>query len=72
MLKFRYSMQGILDLKYRLEDQAKGVFAAAKIRVEEEQERLDLLKNERLSYEEGLQKIYYKENIIARNEFTYQ
>ena len=43
MLKFRYSMQGILDLKYRLEDQAKGVFAAAKIRVEEEQERLDLL-----------------------------
>ena len=57
MLKFRYSMQGILDLKYRLEDQAKGVFAAAKIRVEEEQERLDLLKNERLSYEEGLQKL---------------
>ena len=57
MLKFRYSMQGILDLKYRLEDQAKGVFAAAKIRVEEEQERIDLLKNERLSYEEGLQKL---------------
>ncbi len=54
MLKFRYSMQGILDLKYRLEEQAKGAFAAAKLRYEEEQDRLDVLKNERQSYEEGL------------------
>lgn len=54
MLKFRYSMQGILDLKYRLEDQARGAFVAAKLRYEEEQGRLDLLKEERQSYEEGL------------------
>lgn len=57
MLKFRYGMQGILDLKYRLEDQARGAFAAAKQRFEEEQERLDLLNEERLSYEEGLREL---------------
>lgn len=57
MLKFRYSMQGILDLKYRLEDQAKGVYAAAKQRYEEEQDRLDFLQQERLSYEAGLREL---------------
>lgn len=57
MRKFRYSMQGILDLKYRLEDQARGAFAAAKRRVEEEQDRLEELKCEKLCYEEGLQKL---------------
>lgn len=57
MLKFRYSMQGILDLKYRLEDQARGAFAAAKLRYEEEQDRLDSLKEERRFYEEGLREM---------------
>lgn len=57
MLKFRYGMQGILDLKYRLEEQAKGVFAIAKQKYEEEQARLEQLKQERLSYEEGLRKM---------------
>lgn len=54
MQKFRYGMQGILDLKYRLEDQAKGVFASAKQRYEEELGRLELLHQERDSYEESL------------------
>lgn len=54
MQKFRYGMQGILDLKYRLEEQAKGAFAAAKQRYEEELERLELLHQERDSYEESL------------------
>lgn len=57
MQKFRYGMQGILDLKYRLEDQAKGAFAAAKQRYEEELARLELLREERDSYEEGLRKM---------------
>ena len=30
MVKFRYSMQSVLDIKYRLEDQAKGVYADRK------------------------------------------
>lgn len=57
MQKFRYGMQGILDLKYRLEDQAKGVFAAAKQRHEEELGRLELLYQERDSYEESLREM---------------
>lgn len=57
MLKFRYSMQGILDLKYRLEDQARGVYAAAKQKYEEEQDKMDLLKQELLAYEAGLREL---------------
>ena len=43
MVKFRYSMQSVLDIKYRLEDQAKGVYAAAKLRYEEEVEKKERL-----------------------------
>lgn len=57
MQKFRYGMQGILNLKYRLEDQAKGAFAAAKMRYEEEQEQLDTLKDEKKVYEEDLREM---------------
>lgn len=57
MQKFRYGMQGILDLKYRLEDQAKGAFAAAKQRYEQELARLDSLRTERDGYEECLRKM---------------
>lgn len=57
MLKFRYGMQGVLDLKYRLEDQARGAFAAAKLKYEEEQEKLDRLFGERMSYETGLREL---------------
>ena len=57
MQKFRYGMQGILNLKYRLEDQAKGAFAAAKQKYEDEQERLKLFEDERRAYEEGLREM---------------
>ena len=57
MLKFRSSMQGILNLKYRLEDQAKGIFAAAKQKYEEEVEKLTTLNQEKTLYEENLRKL---------------
>lgn len=57
MQKFRYGMQGILDLKYRLEDQAKGAFATAKQAYEDEQDRLRLFEGERKAYEDGLRGI---------------
>ncbi len=52
MSKFIYKMQSILNLKYKLEDQAKMEFAAARRRLDEEEERLERLKERKLSYEE--------------------
>lgn len=50
-------MQGILNLKYRLEDQAKGIFAAAKQKYEEEVEKLTTLNQEKTLYEESLREL---------------
>lgn len=52
MSKFVYRMQNILNLKYKLEEQAKMEFAAARRRLDEEEERLELLKKRKDSYEE--------------------
>ena len=42
MAKFRYSMQNVLDVKYKLEDQAKTAFSQAQMKVNEAQEQLQL------------------------------
>lgn len=52
MSKFVYRMQNILNLKYKLEEQAKMEFAAARRQLDEEEERLETLKGRKLSYEE--------------------
>lgn len=52
MSKFVYRMQNILNLKYKLEDQAKMEFAAARRRLTEEEEKLELLCRRKASYEE--------------------
>ena len=52
MSKFVYRMQNILNLKYKLEDQAKMEFAAARRRLTEEEEKLELLYRRKDSYEE--------------------
>lgn len=52
MSKFVYRMQSILDLKIKLEEQAKMEFAAARIRLDQEQERLETLLRRRQEYEE--------------------
>lgn len=52
MSKFVYRMQNILNLKYKLEEQAKMEFAAARRRLTEEEEKLDLFYRRRDSYEE--------------------
>lgn len=51
MAKFVYRMQSILDIKLKLEEQARQVFAAAKIKVDEEQEKLDQLQKRKEGYE---------------------
>ena len=52
MKKFRYSMQSLLVIKQKLEDQAKAAYGAAKLRLNEEEERLVALQQKREAYVE--------------------
>lgn len=52
MAKFIYRMQSILDIKEKLEEQARNEFATARMRLNEEEEKLALLKGRKASYEE--------------------
>ena len=51
MKKFRYSMQSILNIKYRLEDQAKSEFALAVAKHQEEVEKEEQMKLQKAGYE---------------------
>lgn len=50
MAKFIYRMQSILNIKEKLEDQAKMEFAQARIRLNEEEERLEYLVGRKDAY----------------------
>lgn len=52
MSKFIYRMQSILNLKYKMEEQVKMEFAAARMRLDEEEEKLSRLFERKASYEE--------------------
>lgn len=54
MAKFKYSMQNILDIKIKLENQAKNEFAEANAKYQLEQDKLQELVIKRLRYEEIL------------------
>lgn len=41
MAKFSYRMQNILDIKYKMEDQARSAFATAMAKLRTEQDKLD-------------------------------
>ena len=51
MAKFIYRMQSILDIKIKMEDQAKTEFATAKMHLDEEEEKLQYLKDRKAGYE---------------------
>lgn len=51
MARFRYRMQSILDIKLKMETQAKQEFAAAQMRLNEEEERLGALEERKADYE---------------------
>ena len=70
IVKFRYSMQSVLDSKYRLEDQAKGVYAAAKLRYEEEVEKKERLEEQKRRYEDALQKLMLNRLDFREIQFT--
>jgi len=52
MAKFIYRMQSILEIKLKLEEQAKTEFAAAKMHLDEEEEKLRILMDRKAGYEE--------------------
>lgn len=57
MAKFRYKMQSILNIKLKMETQAKQEFAMAKLALDEEEQKLEALYQRKRGYEkeaEGL------------------
>lgn len=52
MAKFRYRMQSILEIKKKLEEQAKNEFAAARVALNEEEDKLEQLKKRKEAYED--------------------
>lgn len=57
MAKFKYRMQSILDIKEKLETQAKQEFAAAKAALDTELEKLQQLKDRKQYYENRAQEL---------------
>lgn len=51
MARFRYRMQNILDIKNKMEIQAKNDYAAANVRLENEKEKMNALVGRRNYYE---------------------
>ena len=50
MAKFIYRMQNILDIKYKLEEQAKQEYMAVQARLNEEQDKLHALEARKAAY----------------------
>lgn len=51
MAKFLYRMQNILDIKYKLETQAKTEFSIAATVLNKEEEKLEMLRQRKRAYE---------------------
>lgn len=54
MAKFRYGMQNILNIKRKLESQARAAFSQANVKYLDEQEKLEALVLKRFRYEQLL------------------
>ena len=52
MARFRYRLQNVLNIKIKMEDQAKQEFSMAKINLDQEEEKLAALKVRKREYEE--------------------
>jgi flagellar export protein FliJ len=57
MKKFQYQMESILQIKLKLEDQAKNNYGNARMRLNQEEEKLEQLFQQKGSYEEDLRKL---------------
>ena len=66
MSKFIYRMQNILNIKYKLEDQAKTEFMLANQVLREEEEKLLRLKERKAGYEENVRQLLKKNLQVDR------
>ncbi len=57
MARFRYRMQNLLNIKMKMEDQAKQEFSAAKLLLDEEEQKLESLQERRHAYERKAQEL---------------
>ena len=57
MAKFQYRMQSILNIKLKMEEQAKMQFAQAQAKVNEEEAKLQALVNRKRNYETELKDV---------------
>lgn len=58
MARFRYRMQNILELKIKLEEQQKMDLAAARINLNNEEDKLEALYERKEGYEESLRQSF--------------
>lgn len=54
MKKFRYNMENILQVKLKLEDQAKIAYGNARLRLTKEEQKLALMEKKKASYEDDM------------------
>jgi len=54
MKKFRYNMENILQVKLKLEDQAKIVYGNARLRLTKEEQKLTQMEKKKTSYEDEM------------------
>ncbi|MBQ5933047.1 MAG: flagellar export protein FliJ [Lachnospiraceae bacterium] len=66
MTKFTFRLESILSIKLKLEEQAKMEFGAAKMKLSEEQDKLEGLYNKKSGYENDLKKLYSEDLDIKR------
>ena len=66
MSKFIYRMQNILNIKYKLEEQAKTEFMLANQILQEEEAKLQRLKERKAGYEENIRQLLKKNLQVDR------
>ncbi len=72
MARFIYRMQNILDLKEKLETQARNDYAVAQAELNEEEEKLLLLRKRLEAYENELEELYSGAINVIRIQETLQ
>ena len=70
MTKFSFRLESILQIKIKLEEQAKMEFAAAKMRLNEEEDKLQALKDRKETYEQELKRLYMGKLDVRRINST--
>ena len=70
MTRFSFRLESILQIKIKLEEQARMEFAAAKVHLLEEEEKLEGLKSRKAGYEEELRKLYMDDLDLKKINFT--